>query len=67
MPKEIIIIKSVTDKSGLTTEAWGSLTRICEEYTIFQYHTIKKYRFPFEHKGFNFKKVKYNSKHNVKK
>ena len=66
MPKEIIIIKSSTDNSGITTEAWGSLTRICEEHSFFQYHTIKKIPFPFEHKGFSFKKVKYNSKHNLK-
>ena len=60
MPKEVIIIKSETDKKGESLEAWGSLTKLCEKHTCFQYHTIKKNPFPFIHKGFEFNKVKYN-------
>jgi hypothetical protein len=62
MPKEVIIIKSESDKKGESVEAWGSLTRICKEYPEFQYHTIKKNAFPFIHKGFEFIKLKYNFK-----
>ena len=66
MPKEVIIIKSEKDKEGETLEAWGSLTKVCDAYPCFQYHTIKKVPFPFKHKGFEFSKVKYNSKRTIK-
>jgi hypothetical protein len=63
MPKEVIIIKEENDQENKTVEAWGSLTGICEAYKSFQYHTIKKIPYPFKHKGYEFKKIKYNSKH----
>ena len=66
MPKEVILLKSEKDSKNKTVEAWGSLTGICKNYPEFQYHTIKKIPFPFFHKGFEFRKVKYNSKHNLK-
>jgi hypothetical protein len=67
MPKEVIIIKTETDKKGETVEAWGSLTAICKNHKTFQYHTIKKIAFPFIHKGYEFIKVKYNTKLKLKK
>ena len=66
MPKEVVIIKSESDKIGETVEAWGSLTSVCKNHKAFQYHTIKKIPFPFNHKGFRFIKVKYNAKIKLK-
>ena len=62
MPKEVIIIKQVELTKLDSTEAWGSLTKCCEAHNDFQYHSIKMQNFPFIHKGYEFKKIKYNHK-----
>lgn len=59
MPKEVIIIAN-TETGKL--EAWGSLTKACQSHTEFQYPTIKKLKYPFIHKGYEFKKLEYNPK-----
>jgi hypothetical protein len=54
MPKNVIMISKQGHK-----EVWGCLTAICNKYKEFQYHTIKKIDFPFEHKGWLFEKLEY--------
>lgn len=50
----------ILEKNDLL-EAWGSLTEICKEHG-FSYHYLKRKKFPFTYKGFNFIKVKYRRK-----
>jgi len=40
-------------------ETWGSLTKICDTHGI-NYSEVVRKKFPFEHKGFEFEKVKLN-------
>jgi hypothetical protein len=57
MIKNVIVLTKEGKK-----EAWGSLTQACKEHPEFQYPTIKSKKYPFEHKGFKFEKLKYNHK-----
>ena len=43
-------------------EVWGCVTRLCLVHTNFSYHYLKGKKFPFNYKGWEFKKVKYNKK-----
>jgi len=43
-------------------EVWGCVTRLCLVHTGFSYHYLKGKKFPFNYKGWEFKKVKYNKK-----
>lgn len=54
----IILHNKETDKH----EVWGALTNICDAHPNFSYTYLVKKKFPFEYKGWIFKKVKYNSK-----
>ena len=47
----------ILEQCPATYEAWGSLKRACDAHTDFQYHSIKMKKFPFEHKGWIFRKV----------
>ena len=60
MLKNVVVIKNLENN---TMEVWGSLTAICNAHSEFQYHTIKVNEFPFEHKGYEFHKLKYNHKY----
>jgi hypothetical protein len=50
--KNIIIIENEEE-----TLAYTCLTTICEDFKQFSYHYIKKQKYPFRYKGFNFKKL----------
>ena len=43
-------------------EVSGCITRICLAHPEFSYHYLKGLKFPFNYKGWSFKKVKYNKK-----
>jgi len=66
MPKEVIIISKEKETGADSTEAWGSLTKLCENHSEFKYRTINVLKFPFVHEGYKFKKVKYNHKIKLK-
>ncbi len=36
-------------------EAWKSVTRLCDKYK-FSYHYMKRLKFPFNYKGYSFRK-----------
>lgn len=55
MIKEILVMTRMDKK-----ETWGSLTKACRSHTEFKYHTIKKLKYPFRHKGWLFEKIKHN-------
>ena len=42
-------------------EVWGRLTKICKAHPEFSYHYLKGKKYPFEYKGWSFKKLKYNT------
>lgn len=56
MKKVIIIIK---EDEVIPS---GSLTAICENNPLFSYHYLKGKKFPFEYKGWSFRKVPYLKK-----
>lgn len=53
MYKNVIIL---TD--GNTFEVWGSLQEICNQKG-YKYNTLVKNKYPFEHQGLQFIKVKF--------
>lgn len=65
MPKEVILLEKIDPiELGLEFEVYGSLTYLCEMHIKdkFQYHSIKKLKYPFTHNGFIFRKLNYNTK-----
>ena len=46
---------------GDQVEAWGSITQLCKAHPDIKYRAVNTKKFPFEHKGYLFKKVVYNS------
>jgi hypothetical protein len=50
--KNIILI---TNEEG--TQAYSSLTTICEHYKQFSYHYLKRQSYPFRSKGYTFNKL----------
>lgn len=38
-------------------KAYSSLTTICEDYKQFSYHYLKRQKYPFRSKGYDFKKL----------
>ena len=63
MPKEVILLEKIDSKEN-QFEVFGSLTYLCEKHIKdkFQYHSIKKLKYPFTHNGFIFRKLNYNTK-----
>lgn len=59
MQRQNIVILQREDMNAFeyVLEAWGSLKRACNAHPDFQYHSIKMKKFPFEHKGWIFRKV----------
>ena len=57
--QNIIILQNTGTKIWVdkTPEAWGSLTDLCRHHPEFSYEYIKKFKFPFEYKGYAFYKV----------
>lgn len=55
--KNIIVLSQ-----GEKREFWTSLVLLCEAHLEFSYHYIKKYKFPFEYKGWWFEKELVNVK-----
>lgn len=45
-------------------ECWGSLTEVCRIHG-FNYNTLKKRKFPFEHNGWIINKVPFRERSNV--
>ena len=39
------------------TQAYASLTTICEHFKQFSYHYLKKQKYPFRSKGYTFNKL----------
>lgn len=48
---------------GTLTEAWGSLTEICQTHNL-PYHSLKAKKYPFEYDGWRFVKVPFRTKLN---
>lgn len=44
-------------------ECWGSLTEICREHG-YSHNYLKRLKFPFTYKGWEFKKVPFRAKYN---
>lgn len=40
--------------------AYSSLTMICEDFPKFSYHYLKRQKYPFRSKGYEFKKLVIN-------
>ncbi|GHB44385.1 hypothetical protein [Mongoliitalea lutea] len=55
--KNIILLSQ-----GEKREVWTSLVLLCDAHPEFSYHYIKKYKFPFEYKGWFFEKQPVNVK-----
>lgn len=55
--KAVIVITK-----GEKTESWGSLTELCKNHKEFSYNYLKRQKFPFTYKGYEFKKVPYRTK-----
>jgi hypothetical protein len=57
--KSVIIVKK-----GEDLEAWGSLTELCDNHkeNKFSYNYLKGLKFPFDYKGFSFRKVPYRKR-----
>jgi len=63
MERQSIIIVFRTDFHYFGSEefeAWGSLTECCKAHG-FAYHSLKANKYPFEHEGWNFKKVSFRA------
>lgn len=45
---------------GEKAELWSSLTKLCRCHEDFSYYYLKRKKFPFEYKGWNFKRIKPN-------
>lgn len=54
MIKNVIIIQRDDE-----IEVYGCLTKICFAHKDFSYHFLKGKKFPFEYKGWEFKKLPY--------
>ncbi len=50
--KNIILLENEEEQ-----HAYTCLTTICRDFTKFSYHYIKKQKYPFRYKGYNFKKL----------
>ena len=50
---------------GESYEAWGSLTELCKFHGL-SYHYLKRFKFPFKHKGLDFIKVPFRELNGVK-
>jgi len=50
--KKIILLENEEEQ-----HAYNSLTTICEHFPKFSYHYIKKQKYPFRYKGYDFKKL----------
>ncbi len=59
MHRDSIII--LINKDLDLMEAWGSLTEICKMHKEFSYNYLKKKKFPFEYKEWEFKKVPFRT------
>ena len=59
MHKNIIIIQN--QKNHRLIEAWGSLTRLCDNHPEFEYKQIYRGDFPFLYQNWLFTKVPFNS------
>lgn len=55
--KNIIVLT----RPGQKPETWGSLTRLCDSHGL-NYTSLARNKFPFDHEGFSFEKVKFNEK-----
>lgn len=53
--RNIIIIKTAGKE-----EFWSNLKLLCENHPQFSYDYIKSKKFPFEYKGWDFRKVEVN-------
>ncbi len=49
---KIILLESETEQHVYTC-----LTTICKDFRQFSYHYIKKQKYPFRYKGYDFKKL----------
>jgi len=56
MPKKIILVE---DEKG-QFEAFGSLTKVCREYTSLKYWALTRLKFPIESEGLTIRKINYN-------
>ena len=54
--KNVIVIER-----GEQMECWGSLTEICKVY-VYNYNTMSKKKFPFEHNKWSFRKIPFREK-----
>jgi len=50
----------ISDEHG-NVEVWGSLVEICKEHGI-SYNYLKKFKYPFEYRGVNFRRLNFRSK-----
>ena len=46
-------------QKGDEIEVWGSITEICDIHSDISYHSVYNKKFPFEYKGYSFKKIPY--------
>ena len=63
--KNVTVITNLKDTEQ--TESWGSLVKLCSFHPEFNYHSLKGKKFPFNYKGWEFKKVKFNRLNHGKK
>jgi len=54
--KQVIVL---TKENQL--QVWGTITQCCKENEDFSYWTLSARKFPFDYKGWKFRKVFYNS------
>ena len=50
--KKVLILQNETEQ-----HAYANLTDLCKDFSQFSYHYIKRQKYPFRYKGFDFIKL----------